>query len=247
MQKDSALSLNMKEILMNKILRSLLPALGLIFVFNIFAVTETKAQSVLQEILNRMDKQNKSLATLKANLTMVKINSQLEEKDEFLGTTMYIPKKGKDKMYARIDWIKPAAESVAIIGDEYTLFQPRNNKVIQGKTNSTKTTAKVGNSLEFMSMSKDQLKKNYTLKYLGEAKISGGISTWHLELTPKKAASYKTVEIWVDGNGMPLQSKVNERNNDSTTILISDLEKNITLNAQVFIIKYPKNIKPIKG
>ena len=232
---------------MNKFLRLGLLSLALMFVFNIVAVTETKAQGILQEILNRMDKQNKSLVSLKANVTMVKDNSQLGEVDETSGKTIYLPKQGKRPMYARIDWEKPKVEHLAVIGNEYTMYRPKNEQVLKGKTDSTKTTAKAGGALAFMSMSKEQLKVNYTVKYLGQVNVSGGISTWHLELTPKFAASYKSAEIWVDGNGMPIQSKITEKNNDSTTILLSNLETNVTIDAKVFTINYPKSIKPIKG
>ena len=70
-----------------------------------------------------------------------------------------------------------------------------------------------------MSMSKAQLQSNYTVNYLGQ-ESAGGTSTWHLELVPKTKTSYKTAELWVDSNGMPIQAKIIEQNNDSTTVFL---------------------------
>jgi outer membrane lipoprotein-sorting protein len=98
-----------------------------------------------------------------------------------------------------------------------------------------------------MNMSKAQLQANYTVKYLGQANVAGGIPTWHLELVPKTAQKYKSAELWVDGNGMPIQAKVVENNNDTTTVLLSNLQKNVTLNASIFKIDLPKGTKIVKG
>jgi len=58
---------------------------------------------------------------------------------------------------------------------------------------------------------------------------------------------YKHAEIWVDANGMPVQSKVTEHNGDTTTILLSKLEKNIPIAGDNFKIKLPKGLKPVKA
>jgi outer membrane lipoprotein-sorting protein len=230
---------------MNKFLRLGLPALALMFVFNILAVTETKAQ--LNDILKTMDAHNKALTSLKANVTMEKFNAQLDETDTFTGSTMYLPKNAKREMYARIDWEKPVVENIAIIGKKYTLYRPRLNQVIEGTTEKSKNNAAAGGALAFMSMSKNELKANYNVRYLGQESVSGSVSTWHLELTPKTKTTYKIAELWVDGNGMPVQAKVIENNNDSTTVFLSKLQKNVDIPGNVFAINVPKSAKVIKG
>jgi outer membrane lipoprotein-sorting protein len=98
-----------------------------------------------------------------------------------------------------------------------------------------------------MSMSKAQLKQNYSMKYLGEATLTNGTKTWHLELTPNARTSYKSAEVWVDGNGMPVKSKVTEHNNDSTTVLLSNLQKNVKIDTSAFKVDLPKGTKIIKS
>lgn len=150
-------------------------------------------------------------------------------------------------MYLRLDWSKPVVEQISVIGDQYELYKPSINQVYVGKTGQAKNSASVGGALAFMSMSKEQLRANYTTQYLGEEQIAGGFKTWHLRLTPKTRTSYQSAELWVDGDGMPRQAKVIEHNNDSTTVLLSNLQKNITIKGDIFKLKYPSSVKKIKA
>ncbi len=206
---------------------------------------DAKAQNILGEILRRMDMNNKSLQSLASSVTMVKTNTQLGVSDTSVGATSYLTKTSK--RYIRIDWTKPVEEKISVIGDDYELYRPRLNQVITGKVGKAKNSASVGGALSFMNMSKEQLKANYDVRYLGEEQISGGIPTWHLELTPKAATTYKMAELWVDGNGMPLQAKIVENNSDTTTVLLSNIQKNPTLKGEIFKLNYPSTVKKIKA
>jgi outer membrane lipoprotein-sorting protein len=233
---------------MKTFLRFSFLAIALVFVFNSFAVTEAKAQNnTLNQILKRMEEHRKSLSTLKADITMVKYNPQLDDSDETQGNIIYLPGKSEKEMYIRLSWVKPVQEELSVIKGEYMLFRPRLGQAIIGKVNSAKGNAKAGGALAFMSMSKDQLKANYTVKYLGEEQVKSGVKTWHLELTPKAANTYKGAELWVDGNGMPVQAKIIEKNNDTTTVLLNNLRKNEVINAGSIAISLPKGTKKIPG
>jgi outer membrane lipoprotein-sorting protein len=231
---------------MIKFLRFGLIAFVLTFLFNALAVTEAKAQGALNEILNRMDAHYKILTSLQATVRMDKYNSQLDEHDVTEGTAKYLPLKGRDAL-VRIDWTKPVQESLAVVNKEYVLYRPRLGQALVGKVDKAQGSAKSNSALAFMNMSKAQLKANYNVKYIGQENVSGGIQTWHLELTPKTKTSYKLADIWVDGNGMPIQMKVTENNNDATTVLLSNLVKNETLNTKIFVITLPKGTKELKG
>ena len=233
---------------MKSFLRLSLTTIAATLFFSLVNISETKAQNFLPEILKRMDTNRQTLQTLRSSITMAKYNAQLGENDLTQGSVIYLPGKSEREMYIRIDWTKPVQEQLAVIRGEYTLYRPRLGQAIVGKVDSAKNSAGAGNALGFMSMSKEQLKANYNVKYLGEETVSGGTKTWHLELSPKAASKYKAAEIWVDGNGMPVQAKVIESNNDSTTVLLTNLQKNQTINAKVFTIDFPKkSTKIIKG
>ncbi|HEV8158089.1 MAG TPA: outer membrane lipoprotein carrier protein LolA [Pyrinomonadaceae bacterium] len=230
---------------MKSFLRLSLTAIAVTLFFSAITVTETKAQQ-LNEILKRMEINRNTMQTLRSNVTMVKYNAQLKESDTAQGTSIYLPLKGRDAL-VRIDWLKPVEEKLAVVNGKYTLYRPRLKQAIIGNAKNAKGNGKANGALSFMNMSKEQLKANYTIKYLGEENVSGKIPTWHLELTPKIATNFKSAELWVDGNGMPIQAKVIESNNDSTTVLLSNFEKNATINADDFEIKLPPDTKRIKG
>src|SRR5690349_6759389 len=130
---------------MNRILKIGIISLGLTLFLNVFAAVNTNAQVVgpLKDIVNRMDKFNKSLSSFQSDLTVVDWQSQLDQTDTRNGTVSYLPKTSKHPMYARIDWTKPD-EQMAVIGDRYEMYRPRLNQVIRGKTDSAKTTNGAG-------------------------------------------------------------------------------------------------------
>lgn len=222
-------------------------AIALTFFFNGFAVNETKAQAVINDILKRMESHRTMLKTLRADVTMDKFNPQLDVHDTTQGNVVYLPGKSERDMFIRISWTKPVQEELSVIKGEYMLFRPRLKQVITGKVDAAKNSAGAGNALAFMSMSKAQLAANYKVDYLGEETVSGGAKTWHLGLTPKAANKYKSADIWIDGNGMPIQAKVVENNNDATTVLLTNLRKNETVKANTLAINLPKGTTRIKG
>ena len=231
---------------MNKYFRFILPTIAVIFLFNA-AATETPAQ-ILREILNRMDNNNKGLVSLKSNIKMNKLNSQLGENDLYEGELNYLPGRSEKQIYVRIDWAKPVVEHLAIANGKYVLFRPRAKQAITGSVDSAKGNSKSGGALAFMTMSRAQLSANYDVKYAGEETVNGGVKTWHLVLTPKKATSYKSADLWVDPNGMPVQAKIVERNNDTTTILLSNINRNATIKASIFDMKpLLKGVKIVEG
>jgi outer membrane lipoprotein-sorting protein len=64
---------------------------------------------------------------------------------------------------------------------------------------------------------------------------------------PKGGASYKYAEVWVDGSGMPVQTKVVERSGDSTTIRLTNMEKNAGISPDAFSLKLDSGVKIVKG
>jgi len=228
---------------MKRISRSIVFAAVLAIAFGAVSVTETRAQGVLNDILKRMEAHQKSLQSLQADVEMAKTNTQLNITDKQKGEVSYLPGKGRDA-YIRIDWKSPD-EVLVVANGKYLLYRPRLNQAIKGKVNGSKN-AQASGALAFMSMSKDQLKANYNVKYLGKATVNG-TEVWHLSLDPKSNQSYKEAELWVDGNGMPIQAKVVESNSDLTTVRLSDIKKNVKISGSIFSYKVPSGTKIIDG
>ncbi len=224
------------------------------FVFAVFSLSiffgalnvgETQAQGPVNEILKRMEAHGKALSSLKADITMSQHDSTLDDYDVKKGIVHYLPGKGKN-VYVRVDWMKPAREMLLVANGEYVLYTPGIKQAIRGKSSDASKGKRGGDTFAWMSMSKVELKANYSIVYLGVEKI-GGKEMWHLRMDPKKKVSYKNAELWVDGNGMPVQSKINEKNGDSTTVLLENLQKNVTIQGKIFGFNPPKGTKIIDG
>ncbi len=231
---------------MQKIIRLGLFSIAFTFAFSIFAVSDVNAQGPLTEILNRMEKHRNSLSSLKADVKMAKTDALLKETDITFGTVIYLPVENRDD-YVRINWSKPVEESMAVVNGKYIIYRPRLKQAICGETEKVqKDNSRVSGPLGFLGMSKAQLKATYNRQYLGVTKINGS-EVAHIKLSPKKKNRYKSAEVWVDADGMPVQAKVVEDNDDSTTIQLSKISKNVKVNGSDFKINLPKGVKCTKG
>lgn len=223
---------------MRKLNRIGLFAIALAFFFGAFATTNSNAQGVLNEVLKRMDAHKDALQSLEADVSMSKTDSTLGISDTTSGNTFYLPSKGRDAT-VRINWTKPLEETLVVKGGKYILYRPRLKQAITGKVSDADKNTKTNSAMDFMNMSKSELRNNYTIQMLDNKKM-GKEELWHLKLSPKTQKSYKYAEIWVDGDGMPVQAKIVEKNDDSTTVRLTNIKKNVKIDAAVFNFKIPK-------
>jgi outer membrane lipoprotein-sorting protein len=192
-----------------------------------------------------MERNRQSLKSLKASLSMEKYNSQLRDKENYSGWVLYLPASGRDAS-VRIEWQRPQHEILAVSNGKYTLFRPRLNVAYVGSSKSSRN--KAGGVLDMMYMSKQQLEARFQpLQDVREETLSGGVSTIHLTLVPKGNASFKYAEIWVDSSGMPVQTKIVEKNDDATTMRLSGVERNLKISSDEFSVKLDASVKIVKG
>ena len=206
-----------------------------------------QSAGLVSSVLNRMERNRQSLKSLKASLSMEKYNAQLRDKDNYSGWVIYAPASGRNAS-VRIEWQKPQHEILAVVNGKYRLYRPRLNQVIEGKSGSINNKGGAGSVLDMMYMSKQQLEAKFQpVQDVREETLWGNVSTIHLTLVPKGSASYQYAEIWVDSAGMPVQTKIVERNGDATTMRLSGMERNAKVNSGDFDIKLDSNVKIIKG
>jgi len=229
---------------MNKLARTFL-VIGLLASLNSFTVAVANGQPIVQEVLKRMEDHYNALTSLKASVKMDKFNSQLGEHDISEGSLIFVTQKGRDAAF-RIDWAKAADGSIAVVNKQYVMYRPGLGTAYTGSVTGVGGGGK-GAPLAFLNMSKAELKANYDISYAGTESVSGGAQTWHLVLTPKTKVSYKSADIWVDKDGMPVQMKQTENNNDTTTILLSSLNKNTKINPKEIQITPAKGTKIVKS
>ena len=226
--------------------------LGLMLAMLVGAITlvspkPASAQSagLVSAVLNRMERNRQSLRSLRASLSMEKYNAQLRDSEKYSGVVLYVPGSGRDAS-VRIEWQKPQHEILAVANGQYTLFRPRLNMAYKGSSKSNRN--KAGGVLEMMYMTKQQLEARFQpVKDVREETLWGGVSTIHLTLVPKGNASFKYAEIWVDSSGMPVQTKIVEKNDDATTMRLSSLDRNARISSDEFSLKLDSNVKIVKG
>jgi outer membrane lipoprotein-sorting protein len=207
-----------------------------------------QSAGLVSSVLNRMERNRQSLKSLKASLSMEKYNAQLRDKDNYSGWVLYLPASGRNAS-VRIEWQKPQHEILTVSDGNYTLFRPRLNTAIKGKsTGKVNGAPAAGGVLEMMYMTKQQLEARFQpVQDVREETLWGGVSTIHLTLVPKGNSSFKYAEIWVDSSGMPVQTKIVEKNDDATTMRLSGAERNIKISSGEFDLKLDPSVKIIKG
>jgi outer membrane lipoprotein-sorting protein len=178
---------------------------------------------------------------------MEKYNAQLRDKDQYSGSVLYMPASGRDAS-VRIEWQKPQHEILTVSNGKYQLFRPRLMQAMVGKSGSFKGKAGAGGVLDMMYMSKQQLEARFQpVQDVREETLWGGVSTIHLTLVPKSDSSFKYAEIWVDSSGMPVQTKIVEKNGDATTMRLSAMERNLKIPSDEFNQKLDSNVKIVKS
>lgn len=202
---------------------------------------------LVSSIYTRMQRNQQSLKTLRANISMQKYNSQLRDKDEYSGMIFYIPGPGGSRAsMLRLEWTSPQHETLTVANGAYALYRPRLGTVIEGQTRSIH--GKDNDVLALLNMSAGQLRTQFSdPEDVRPETLWGGVWTEHMKVTPKSTASYKYIELWIDKEGMPVQTKMVEKNDDSTTVRLSNVERNQTIPNDQFKQNLDSKVKHVKG
>jgi len=224
-----------------------LSAVLIIAAFVVATPLTAKAQSagLVSSVLSRLEKNRANLKSLRAGINMEKYNSQLGTKDTSTGVVMYLPGSGRNAS-VRLEWKSPQHEILAVQNGKYVLLRPRLGIAYTGS--QSKAPGGANGIMDMMYMSRAQLETKFQpLKDVREETLWGGVSTIHLTLVPKGNASYKYAEIWIDNSGMPVQSKIVEKNDDATTMRLVSIEKNPKISPDEIPVKLDGGVKIIKS
>lgn len=211
--------------------------------------TSAQGPGLVSSILNKMERNWQDLHSLRSGLVMQKYNAQLKDYDTSVGELQYVPGAGRNAS-VRVDWQKPQRETLTVAGGEYVLYRPRLNLAYKGSTASGQKSAKVSSVLGFgLNASGAQMKSKFDIELAGEGSLEdGGPRVWMLRLIPKGGASYKFAEVWVDqSSGMVVQTRVNEKNGDSTLVRLTGVQKNARVTPEAFRQQLGSDVKIVKG
>ena len=199
----------------------------------------TPNPQLLAGVLQKMETANRNLKSLKAAIVQQKTNVQIGTKDTDYGTLIY-KTNTKGQGQVRIDYTKPDTRTVAIVGNNFTFYQPRINQVL--KTSLAKASkGRTGGYSQLVGLdgSVKSLAQNYNIEYVKDELVNGQMTT-QLHLVPKNGGSMASMEIWVNHNTwLPVQQKIVERNGDYTIVKLTNLEPNVKLPDEAFNVKYP--------
>lgn len=225
-------------------------ALALVFGSAFLPASSAQAQGagMISSILNRMERNRRETRSLRAGLTMQKYNSQLKDYDMAQGQVAYLPGTGRN-VNVRVDWTKPTRQTLSVLGEQFTLFNPRLNQAIQGNARSSKHAKSSGVLSLALTASAAELKSKYNVELAGEGTLyDGGPHVWLLKLTPRGGGGgFQFAEIWVADDGMPVQTRVTERNGDSTLVRLTGIQKNARVTADDIKVPLPAGVKIVKG
>jgi outer membrane lipoprotein-sorting protein len=209
---------------------------------------EANGQSagLVSSVLNKLEQNRESLKSLRAGISMEKYNSQLRDKETSHGVIVYTPATGRNAN-VRIEWNSPQHEIITVAKGQYWFYRPRLGIVYTGSSKSSKNP-KASGIMDLMNMDRQQIKERYEpFQDVREETLWGGVSTIHLKLVPTKGSGgFKYAEVWVDSSGMPVQTKVVEKNDDATTVRLTKVERNVKLSSDEFNLKLDSNVKVIK-
>ena len=230
------------------------PALAALMLLASLSVAPPRAQAqgpgLISSILNKMDRNRRTLGSMRAAIDMQKYNAQLRDTDNYKGEVQYVAAKGRDAN-VRVDWSKPAQEILAVSGGQYTLYRPRLKQAYQGlsKNVGSKGGGKANNMLGFaLNMSGAQAKSQYNVELVGEGELyKGSPHVWWLKLVPRGNQGFQFAEVWVTDDGMPIQTRVTEKNGDATTVRLSGIQRNPQIAPETFEVKLPEGTKIVKG
>jgi outer membrane lipoprotein-sorting protein len=224
------------------------PLLLATLVLSVPIAAKSQTAGLVSATLSRMERNKQSLKSLRANISMQKYNAQLRDSDTYSGMVFYIPgAAGSSSAFVRLEWTKPQHEILAVANGNYILYRPRLSMAYVGKTGSIKSQ-KDSDVLALMNMSATQLRTRFSdFEDVREESLWGGVHTTHFKATPKTAASYSYIEVWVDDSGMPVQTKMVEKNDDSTTVRLTNIDKNETIPMDQFTLKLDSSVKRVKG
>lgn len=223
--------------------------LGLVasFVLAIATVTppasNAQGAGVVSSVLNKMARSQKSLKSLRATISMEKYNAQLRDSDKYHGVVLYIPGAGRNA-FVRVEWQKPQHEILTVANGQYMLYRPRLNTAIVGNANSRGNKGG-GGALDLLNMPRAQWQALFDqAQDVRFETLWGGVKTTHLKVNPK---GYKYAEVWVDEDGMAVQTKTVDQNDDATTVRLSNMQKNAPISMDEFTLKLDSGVKRVKG
>lgn len=217
---------------------------GASFVPPATAAAAPQGAQLVSSLFTKMERNRQSLKSLRANVQIVKVDARFGEEKSW-GSVQYVPGAGRNAN-VRLDFNRPRQEVLAVKDGQYVYYKPKANMAYKGRSNNA---PKGGSLLSFVfNTSGAQMRNDFNYEYMGDGELeAGGAHVTWIKLVPKGGAEFKFAEIWVDDSGMPIQTRITERNGDSTLVRLSGIQKNARIPSNAFDISLPSSVKVVNS
>lgn len=222
---------------MNKTLRFFLPFL-LLIVTTVFCVAQ---DSRAEAALAKLDRFNRQLNTLSADILQKKYVNLLGEFDESEHGKLYFRRQGKSAQL-RKEIQTPGQVILVISGSDLTVYYPKKNQAVKRKLGEHQA----GYAAFGIGATTEEIRKNFRVTFGGEEKVDGKTAQVLdlLPTNPKIKGYFKALRLWVDAQtGMPVRQQIGEHNGDYTQIQLVRPEVNGKVPERAFELKLPKNVE----
>ena len=196
------------------------------------------------EVLAKIDQSAPKFSTMSAGISQANYTKVLDEKTVETGQ-ISLKKSGPRDLAVLIDFTKPNPRTVAFSGRKAEIYYPKLKTVQEYDLGKRSDLLNQFLLVGFGTTGKE-LKKNYSVKYVGDETV-GGQPTHRLELIPSPSASIEKLqklELWVAADGAyPVQQKFIQDSGDYYLITYTDVKLNTQLGDDALKLKLPKGVK----
>jgi len=197
----------------------------------------------LDDVLARMDKAGASFRDVSAKIVRKDHTAIINDTSEETGT-IRMQKAGDRNVRMKIDFDEPDVRSVAFADRKAQIYYPKIRTVQVYDLGKYRDLVDQFLLLGF-GTSTLELRKNYSVRFIGDDKVAGE-RTARLELTPKSNAAREhlsKVELWISDAGYPLQQKFYRPSGDNTLTIYSELKINSNLTEDSLKLRLPSGVK----
>jgi outer membrane lipoprotein-sorting protein len=196
----------------------------------------------LDEVLASMDRAAASFRDMSATLKRIDHTAVINDTSEEIGNVRM--KRPSRKVHVLIEFTEPDPRTLSFQGQKAEIYYPKIKTVQVYDLGKYRQLVDQFLLLGFGSSGKE-LRKSYSLRVVGEDKVSGELTT-RLELLPKSKSARKhldKVELWISTSGYPLQQKFYQPSGDYVLITYSDLKINPDFPEDALKLKLPGDVK----
>jgi outer membrane lipoprotein-sorting protein len=204
------------------------------------------AQTNLNQVFAKIDEAAKNFRAVECNLERTKVTVLVDDKLVASGKLYYTRAGSEPRLKVEFGNGKGPDQILLIDKGKLQLYTPKIKEVQEASLGGHASAVQQFMALGFGQSSQD-LKKNYQISLGGEETIDGK-KTAILDLTPPAPmAGIKAVRMWMDEkNGISVQVKVTETNDDYTIYKYSNIKMSAGLPDSLFDLKLPKDVHASK-